>query len=166
MATSGRAVVLTAVAAVIGVVALLMMLSQIAELQEPPDAEIFYGVLSEMDGREVAFGQSKVSISVIGARGTNTPRQYRLYIDCSDDGLPLTPPGNPTGVGRRWTSFGGSAGPEFAPIVRCPEEDPARYNRVVVIMGVGGDLELASGELRLISTAGSARFAEASRPAH
>lgn len=166
MTTSGRAVVLTIVATVIGGVALLIIPSQIAELQEPPDAEIFYGVLSELDGREVAFEQSKVSVSVIAAQGTNTPRQYRLYVDCSDDGLPLTPPGNPTGVGRRWTSFGGSAGPEFASIMHCPEEDPARYNRIVVIMKVGGDLELANGELRLISTAGSARFAEASRPAH
>jgi len=166
MTTNRRALVLTTVAAVIGSVALLMMPSQIADLQEPPDAEIFYGVLSELDGREIAFEQSKVSVSVIGAQGTDTPRRYRLYVDCSDDGLLLTPLGNPMGVGRRWTSFGGSAGPEFASIVHCPEEDPARYNRVVVVMGAGGDLELASGELRLISTAGSARFAEASRPAH
>lgn len=150
------------VAAVVAAVALMMIPKQISEIQDLPDEEIFHGVLSELDGREVVFGKSKVSISVIGGQGSDTPRRYRLYVDCADDGLRLTPPGNPTGVGRRWTSFGGSAGAEFASIVHCPDDDPARYNRVVQIMGSGGDLQLHARELRLISALGSARFELAS----
>lgn len=164
MASSGRLVAGATIVAVIAAVALMMVPSPISQPQEPPDAEIFYGVLSELDGREVPDGQSKLSVSVIGAQGSSTPRRYRLYVDCADDGLRLTPPGNPTGVGRRWTSYGGSASPEFASIVHCPEEDPARYNRVVVIMGGGGDLDLKTSELRLISSVGNARFRLASRP--
>lgn len=164
MASSGNVIAVTTVVAVIAAIALMMTPNQSSDPQELPDAEIFYGVLSELDGQEVAFGQSKVSISVIGAQASSTPRRYRLYVDCADDGLRLTPPGNPTGVGRRWTSYGGSADAEFASIVHCPDDDPARYNRVVMIMGGGGDLELEPGELRLISTAGSARFRLAPRP--
>ncbi len=124
----------------------------------PEDIEIFYGVVSAVDGKVVRFGDSKLSLSVEGPPGVFVARNYRLYVDCEDLGFQSRERDG------AWTSFAGSAGAEYASIVQCPEADPALYNRVVEIMGVGGELELSDDEVVLTSRLGEARFKVSARP--
>jgi hypothetical protein len=120
------------------------------------DVEIFYGVLSELDSQPIPTG-SRLSISVLSSSERDRPTSYRLYLDCDDWGAELLPL-NGVETDRAWRSFAGSAGPRYTEFVRCPDADPARYNRIVAIMGGGGDVELADHTFRLFSDAGEARF--------
>lgn len=150
----------------IGVVAAIALLPGRSAGPEHPlqDVEIFYGVVSAIDGVGLGERDSRLSLSVKAPAGTNNARVYRLYIDCDDTGFHSRMNGRPSARGWDWVSFGGSAGPQFAPIVHCPEADPSRYNRVVEIMGVGGDLQIARSEAVLKSRLGEARFSERPRP--
>lgn len=124
------------------------------------EIEVFHGLLENLDGRPLEFGETKLSVSVFGPNFEGQPRRYRVYVDCDDDGLRLLPHPGAADAQRVWTSFSGSADEDFADLILCPEADPARYNRVVEIMGIGGEMELASRTLVLKSKIGEARFGE------
>lgn len=138
----------------------------------PEPVEIFYGTLERLDGRTLPDFSSRVSLSVTAIQGASTPWSYRLYVDCEDHGLRLTPPGAPQGTARRWYSFSGTAGAatdspnDLRQLLQCRPEDPERYNRIVTIMTEPGSLTLSPNHAELHSADGEARFRIAPRPQH
>lgn len=131
----------------------------------PSRHEIFYGVLTNIDGQEIKLWESRVFTSVEAMNGTDWPSRYSVILRCDDFGMrwPTEKSGQPTGEAF-WASYMLYAPRPNLEFAHCPEADPSRINRIRDVMIAEGKLELLHRAVRLSSQKGFAEFQGTDRP--